>query len=571
MTLGRRLISVTGKQIDWHLDGAQVGNARKFSAMNRRHFIAMSLAGSFAAVPRFCWAKASGYLEKAQSLIPQLRRVWQEPLALVSPVADAAQVLRFRMVQQAPASTLEQRLLGKGDAFILDFGGHRTGTVRFELAGEGQGVDAPVRLRLTFGEVPTDVAEPLRPYTGQLAEGWLPEEVVVVDDLPQVVEIKRRYAFRYVKVEVFDTSNTFKVRFRNFRAIAVTSAGQAPLPLASGDKLLDRIDEVSLATLRDCMQSVFEDGPRRDRRLWVGDLRLQALTAYQTFGGHDLVKRCLYLFAAFAREDGLIEGCVYEKPKPGPSGIPLFDYTALWNVCLADYAAASGDLDTARDLWPVALKQIELLSVHVKQGLFVDPKTYWLFIDWAEKLDRSAAVQGVLIFAFERTLELARRIGRASEVALLPKLINDMRRAAQEHLYDPRLGLFVSGPDRQISWASQAWLVIAKAAPSQAAARLALRNAMANPSAIRPTTPYLYHYVLEAMVVSGMKAEALKLLKSYWGGMVEAGADTFWEVYDPNHPLNSPYGDIHINSYCHAWSCTPAWFLRSGKLGASGQ
>jgi alpha-L-rhamnosidase len=47
---------------------------------------------------------------------------------------------------------------------------------------------------------------------------------------------------------------------------------------------------------------------------------------------------------------------------------------------------------------------------------------------------------------------------------------------------------------------------------------------------------------------------------------VEAGADTFWEVYDPAQPLSSPYGDIHINSFCHAWSCTPSYFLRSGIL-----
>lgn len=32
-----------------------------------------------------------------------------------------------------------------------------------------------------------------------------------------------------------------------------------------------------MKTLADCMQDVFEDGPKRDRRLWLGDLRLQAL------------------------------------------------------------------------------------------------------------------------------------------------------------------------------------------------------------------------------------------------------------------------------------------------------
>jgi len=94
----------------------------------------------------------------------------------------------------------------------------------------------------------------------------------------------------------------------------------------------------------------------------------------------------------------------------------------------------------------------------------------------------------------------------------------------------------------------------------------AMRKAVADPNAIRPVTPYLYHYVVEGMLAGGLRKEARALLESYWGGMVAAGADTFWEIYDPAQPLRSPYGDIHINSYCHAWSCTPSYLLRSGQL-----
>jgi hypothetical protein len=71
---------------------------------------------------------------------------------------------------------------------------------------------------------------------------------------------------------------------------------------------------------------------------------------------------------------------------------------------------------------------------------------------------------------------------------------------------------------------------------------------------------------VDALLVSGLRKEAVGLIKAYWGGMVAAGADTFWEIYDPDHPLSSPYGDIHINSYCHAWSCTPTYFLRTRGL-----
>lgn len=504
------------------------------------------------------------WLATAQTLIPALTTTVQAPLSLVRPVADDSLPLRFRMEREAAAEALEQRLLKKGDQFILDFGGHRTGHLAFDLLGEGKGVDAPVRLRLIFGEVPTDVAEPLYPYTGHLATGWLPDEVVNIDYLPQSVQLPRRYAFRYVKVEVIDTSATFGVRFRNVCAAALTSATATPRPLASGDELLDRIDAVGLATLRDCMQTVFEDGPRRDQRLWVGDLRLQALSGYASFGGHALVRRCLYLFAAFPRvEDGLVGACVYEKPEPRYGGIHILDYAALFNVALYDYVRASGDNSTGADLWPVALRQVEVLSRFLSaQGLFVDPKNLWLFIDWNEQLDRTASIQGVLIYAFERTLQLARLLGRESDVPHLEGLVARMRAVAHERLFDRHLGVFVSGAGRQVSWASQAWLTLAGVPTTAGQAATALRQAIATPGSIRPTTPYLYHHFVDALWMAELRTQAIGLIKAYWGGMVAAGADTFWEIYDPDHPLSSPYGDIHINSYCHAWSCTPSYFLR---------
>jgi hypothetical protein len=48
--------------------------------------------------------------------------------------------------------------------------------------------------------------------------------------------------------------------------------------------------------------------------------------------------------------------------------------------------------------------------------------------------------------------------------------------------------------------------------------------------------------------------------------MVQAGADTFWEVYKPSDPDLSPYQSLLANSYCHAWSCTPAYFFRGRGL-----
>ena len=55
---------------------------------------------------------------------------------------------------------------------------------------------------------------------------------------------------------------------------------------------------------------------------------------------------------------------------------------------------------------------------------------------------------------------------------------------------------------------------------------------------------------------------ALEEMKRYWGEMILDGADTFWELYNPYNKHESPYGSSMVNSYCHAWSCTPTYLLR---------
>lgn len=507
------------------------------------------------------------FVRLAESLKPGLSEVKQPARTLVSPVADASRYLRWRMEPIGSIETLSSRIFRAGDNFILDFGGHRTGYLGFTIEGVGRSVDAPTRLRLTFGEVPGDVAEPLHPYKGSLSESWLPEEVMTVDFLPQRVQMPRRYAFRYVKVDVIATSPNYAARFTDFEARAVTSASAAISPLPdSVPENLRRIDEISIATLRDCMQTVFEDGPRRDQRLWIGDLRLQALTNYATYRNFDLVRRCMYLLAAFPTENGLLHADVFEKPKPTASGDVCLDYAALFVAVLADYVKASGDSRTGNELWPVAQRQLEIISSNVdNNGLFIDPNKFWIFVDWVPNLERTASMHGILLYCYRQALELARTLNDHRTAGAYTEIIARMTAAGRRAFYDEQRKVFISGASRQVSWASQAWLVLAGIASGDTAAT-ALRNAMADPNSVRPGAPYMYHYVVSALLACGQREEAIKLIDEYWGAMVRAGADTFWEVFNPADSRTSPYQDVHINSFCHAWSCTPAYFLRTPEL-----
>ncbi len=561
MTLTRR--TVLGSAIGFALDSALAASPAN-SLQNQ------VLEKNGAPPPLSAASRSAEFLAKAAADIPPLVTTIVANPRTVRTVRDDGTFLRWRIESAPEAEAIERNIYKSGNTVLLDFSRHLTGFLSLEVEGIGINIDSPARIRFTFGEVPGDVAEDFYPFKGTLAEAWLPDEVFNLDPLPCSFTVPRRHAFRYLRIDVISTSPKFSVKFSNIRAHAISSAQAQALPLLAGVSSENRqIDRVAVTTLRDCMQTVFEDGPRRDQRLWIGDLRLQALASYAAFPNHHLVRRCLYLLAAYPQDNGMLTACVFEKPAPRRAGDVILDYACIYAVLLREYLDQSGDLAACRDLWPSVLRQMELASAYVNSdGLFVDPKSLWIFIDWNEALQRDAAMQGVIIFALRNAHVLARRLGDTASARRFATQAEKMSEAARRSFLDPTAGLFVSGPDRQVSWASQAWLTLAGALPADECVTL-LKRAVASREILAPSTPYLYHYVVEALVMHGLNREAEAVIASYWGQMVRRGADSFWEVYDPANSLTSPYGDVHLNSFCHAWGCTPAYFFRKFNLGSS--
>ena len=384
-----------------------------------------------------------------------------------------------------------------------------------------------------------------------------------MDVLPAVIELPRRYACRYIQVEVLDVSCKYQLTIPGVSFRSVTSADDSRLAaLNSGDDLLDRLDAVACRTLRGCMHEVFEDGPKRDRRLWLGDLRLQALACYGTYGGQDLVKRCLYLFAGTTLEDGRVGACLFIQPEVEVDDTVMFDYSLLFIPTLLDYWKATGDMETLRALWPTALRQIELSQERFDEtGLVRDSDVLgWCYTDWNLALNKQASAQGCYLYCVRAGIEIADALGEQERKM---RLSEDYRakKAAARRLWSGEQGFFTSGADKQISWASQVWMVLGGAVEPEEGAALLERLETAG-HAEKMVTPYMYHNYVDALLAVDRREKALEVLRSYWGGMLEAGADTFWELYNPENPDESPYGGTIVNSYCHAWSCAPAYFLR---------
>ena len=488
-------------------------------------------------------------LKKAEALRPELHHT-EYP-------APAAYLLNGAPLAGNP----EETELRQGDQLLADFGRHLVGRVSLQLAAAGSHQDAPAFLQLDLAEIPGELAEDPESYHGWLSPSWIQRERLHIDRLPAEATLPRRYAFRYVRLTVLGTSPKYRLVVKGISCRAESAADETRLPALSPlDPELTAIRAAGLRTLAECMQEVLEDGPKRDQRLWLGDLRLQALGIYASYRQTDLVKRCLYLFAGTTFPDGRMSANVFTEPEPAADDTYLADFALIYPMALQEYLSETDDGEAAEDLTEPALAQTDWVLAHClgADGLITREAAKDCLIDWSDTLDRSACLTGVLICSLDACAGLCTRRGAELRAAAYRRVAAQLRRSALEKWWSEQEGCFVTGGQTAIH--TQVWMTLADVMP-EGRAEAAFEKALNAPDSPRMMTPYMHHYYVTALLRAGLREKAEAHLRSYWGGMIAQGGDTFWECWDPEHPEASPYGGRVVNSHCHAWSCTPVYLI----------
>jgi alpha-L-rhamnosidase len=77
-------------------------------------------------------------------------------------------------------------------------------------------------------------------------------------------------------------------------------------------------------------------------------------------------------------------------------------------------------------------------------------------------------------------------------------------------------------------------------------------------------------YELAALCEINEKEKVLQFVRDYWGGMLNLGATTIWEAYDPAQKGDehyAMYGRPFGKSLCHAWGANPVYLFGKYLLG----
>lgn len=106
-----------------------------------------------------------------------------------------------------------------------------------------------------------------------------------------------------------------------------------------------------------------------------------------------------------------------------------------------------------------------------------------------------------MIYCLKAILELGNLLAvivpdmAVTQDKILPvaELIKVLTTAHRKHYFDEERGVFLSGAERQLSWAGNAWAVIAGVVSGEEAKK-AMRSAYEDESSVKGMTPYLHHY-----------------------------------------------------------------------------
>lgn len=444
----------------------------------------------------------------------------------------------FAYEVQAPVSIVRH-----GEALVADFGRETFGYMEF-LGVKGEG-----NIHLYYGE---SLAEAL---AGELAETF---DVVRSDGTTSAIRTPVTRAFRYIQLKAEGDVQWDDVR-HHYEYLPMPERGE----FRSSDARMNEIWTLAAHTLQLNMREFLYDGMKRDRWVWSGDANLGFLINNYSYFEQDVTKRTLIAL----RGKNPVEIHINT----------IMDYTFYWFLSCYDYYLYTGDLAFVRSQYANMLSLMGFcLDRRNAEGMMEGYPEDWVFVDWApmERRGALAAEQMLLCRSIETVAFFAGALGDSDNEEKFSKLSSELRDRIFGEFWDESLGGFIHGkldgqPLRELLKYPNLFGVRFGYLDEEQRASVK-SGVLMNPSIQKIITPFMRFFELEALCDLGETPHVLREIRSYWGGMIDLGATSFWEEYDPELPPElqyDMYGDKYRKNLCHAWGAAPIYLIGKYVLG----
>lgn len=338
-------------------------------------------------------------------------------------------------------------------------------------------------------------------------------------------------------------------------------------PLESSDPEISSIITMCEETMRACLQDGFIDSTWRESSQWTGDGLTHALILSSMSDDVRPLKRLIEMAAQDPYPDGVLPSVL-----PGEvHAYAVVDYCFMWVELLELYYRLTGDGEFVQGLWATLVKL--LARFHADRnadGLILSQPGRRLFLDWSPQSRGEPSA----VYNLHYLLALCTAEGLARE----------LQEDAQAQVWSVRAGALKAAV-RAAFWRDGCWYDdLPRTTWSQLAASLAILTNAAKASEVPAlldaldarslddedapapgkmvlASPFMHHYVFEALRAHGQSEAVVEIIKRRWGRWTRAGYPTTWE----NWSVDFPDG-----SQCHAFSAHPRYHLAEIACEAAG-
>jgi alpha-L-rhamnosidase len=430
--------------------------------------------------------------------------------------------------------TVELRPLATKEAGLIDFG--RTILARVSFRCEG----TPA---IVVGESAAEARDPRPEVREQHA------------DLDRMADGRwiSRYplAFRYLNITGGAATDV--------KADATFHPVQYRGAFACSDQRLTRIWMQSAYTLRLCMNDLMVDGIKRDRLPWIGDQAMNVAVDAYTFAAPEVFRRTFTALGRKGVEATDVNGIV--------------DYSLWWVINHDSFQRYFNEPAYLRLEWPRIKALLNFMEAHCdKSGFLVPRRGTWLFIDWGTAKNpklTNVSLQVLWFWALRSGAALADRSDDPKAAEAWRKRADSLEQLLHQRAWDATARgwrLHVETPGELSRHANLLAVISGLATQSQYAD---IRKHLLGTELPPAVTPFMTSLEILALSRAGASEAIVPRIEKYWGPMLDRGATTFWESYNPAGigsvyvMYNRPFG----NSLCHAWASGPAALLPGEILG----
>ena len=451
---------------------------------------------------------------------------------------------------------------GDGQAYIYDLGAEQVGFLSLEITA-AQDTDVLIGWgeHLADGRVRTDISGRCFGARCHLRAGE-----------NHLLYPLRRLGLRFLQLNVYAPADGVTITYTGICPVDYPLPPAKEYPYTAQSGLPRAIYETCLRTLRMCLHDHYEDCPWREQALYTMDSRNQMLCGYYAYGETAAPRASLELIARSLREDALLELC-----SPARCSITIPAFSAMFVVQLAEYVDFSKDIDGVRELLlPTAQRIVDGFVArmdHAHGGLLkcYPEERHWNFYEWQEGLSGSisgsvkdedmtydAPLCCFVSLAMEALTRLYGYFGMDAARKQLQTTRIQLNRAIHESFYDDKTAVYEGylrlrdGYRYHRAQLTQALAIVCGACPPAELNRA--RERLAYDKTLLPVT--LSHSIFRYDALLADKTYlpmVLDEIERVWGGMLQAGATTFWETAAGERDFSN------AGSLCHGWSAIPIY------------